>query len=107
MEERVSLAKVKVWGYHKFINHGYDFDIRMQSFGNSRCPVIHISEPSGGEPQWDFPIILDNYKPKHPDSDDWDDADKVLIDLDLVERTFHEEIRKFYQDYYNKERKEE
>jgi hypothetical protein len=106
MEERVSLAEVLVWGYHKFINHGYNFDIRMELFRDRKRPVIHISD-TNGEPQWDFPIILDIYEPKHPDSDDWDGADKVIIDRNKVERTFHEEIRKFYQDYYNKERKEE
>ena len=106
MTERVSLARVQNWGYHNFINHGYEFDIRMESWGKGRFPVIHISFTRCGKPQWDFPIWLDNYEPKHPESDDWDDSDKVIIDFDLVEREFHAEVKKFHQDFYNKKKKD-
>lgn len=99
MVERVSLARVQRWGCCNFVDLGYDFDIRMESFGDTKFPVVHISLTRRKKLQCDFPIVLDNYEPKHPDSDDWDYGDKVIIDFDLVARTFDEEIRKFYNDF--------
>lgn len=90
MEERVSLAKVKTWGLENFITHGYNFIIRMESFGDMRCPVIHI-----GNSEFDFPIVLDNYEPKYSDSDDWDFGDKVIVDFEIFDKIFHEELKKF------------
>ena len=98
MTERVSLAQVRNWGWDNFIIHGYGFDIRMESFGSTKFPVVHISRIRRGKLQFDFPIVLEYYEPKHPDSDDWDYGDKVMIDFDLAYRTIHEEIRKIYYD---------
>lgn len=97
MEERVSLAQVKNWGWRNFIEHGYDFIIRMESFGDMRCPVIHISLTRCGHPKFDFPIVLDNYEPKYPDSNDWDFGDKVIVDFYMFDKIFHEELKKFWK----------
>jgi len=52
---------------------------------------------------FDFPIILENYYPKHSDRDELDFSDKVVVDFELFDKTFHEEVKNFYVNIYNKQ----
>lgn len=106
MVEKTTLAKVQHWGIHNFINRGYNFDIRLETFGDSKYPVIHIFLTNCGNMNFDFPIILDNYYPKYSDRDEFDFGDKVVVDFELFDKTFHEEVKNFYVNISNKKESE-
>ena len=91
MIERVSLAQVKNWGMENF--YGYDFIIQLETFGSEIFPVIHIRYRGKG-PKFDFPIILEEYEPKDPNSSEFNYGDKVTVDFELFEKTFRKELRK-------------
>lgn len=94
MIERVTLAQVKNWGMREF--YGYDFIIQLETFGSEVLPVIHIRRISRGLISFDFPIVLEEYEPKDPNSSEFNYGDKVTVDFELFEKTFREEIRKFW-----------
>lgn len=105
MIEKTTLAEVQNWGMHNFINKGYNFDIRLETFGDSKYPVIHIFLTGCGNMDFDFPIILENYYPKYSDRDKLDIGDKVVVDFELFDKTFHEEVRDFYVNMSSKKGK--
>jgi hypothetical protein len=53
-----------------------------------------------------FPIILENYYPKYSNRDKLDLGDKVVVDFELFDKTFHEEVRDFYVNVYSKKESE-
>lgn len=94
MIERVSLAQVNNWGMREF--YGYDFIIQLEKFGDEVLPVIHIRCVGGTLPDIDFPIVLEEYEPKDPNSSEFNYGDKVTVDFELFEKTFRKEMRKFW-----------
>ena len=79
--------------------HGYKYEIKLETFGNEKFPVIHAySEHTVLGREFDFPIILSDYKPKYPDSDEVNNSDRVTVDFALIDKTFHAEVKKFYED---------
>lgn len=95
MIKRVTLAQVKNWGMREF--YGYNFIIQLETFGGAVLPVIHIrSACSGTLPGFDFPIILEEYEPKDPNSSEFNYGDKVTVDFELFEKVFRKELRKFW-----------
>ena len=92
MIERVSLAQVKNWGMEEF--YGYDFIIQLETFGSEVLPVIHIRGFSRNLINFDFPIILEEYEPKDPNSSEFNYGDKVTVDFELFEKIFRKEMRK-------------
>lgn len=93
MIERVSLAQVKNWGMEKF--YGYEFIIQLEPVGYEVLPAIHIRSISRNLVNFDFPIILEEYEPKNPNSSEFNYGDKVTVDFELFEKTFRKEMRKW------------
>jgi hypothetical protein len=93
MIERVSLAQVKNWGMEKF--YGYEFIIQLETIGSEVLPVIHIRCFRGNLTKFDFPIALEEYEPKDPNSSEFNYGDKVTVDFELFEKTFRKEMRKW------------
>jgi hypothetical protein len=94
MIERVSIAQVKNWGMKEFVDYGYDFIIQLERFGDEVLPVIHIRNVRSDLIKFDFPIILEEYEPKDPNSSEFNYGDKVTVDFELFEKIFREEKRK-------------
>jgi hypothetical protein len=64
MIEKTTLSEVQNWGIHNFINKGYNFDIRLETFGDSKYPVIHIFLTDCGNMDFDFPDYFRKLLPK-------------------------------------------
>lgn len=100
MVERVSLAAVWGWCIREFIEHGYRCDIKMTTFGDMKCPVIHVYDNSRAITPFMFTIVLDDgYTKKDPESDDWDFGDRVNVDFQLFYNSFHDEMKQFWVEH--------
>ena len=100
MVERVSLAAVWGWCIREFIEHGYRFDIKMTTFGDLKCPVIHVYDNSRAITPFMFTIVLDDgYTKKNPESDEWDFGDRVNVDFQLFYNSFHDEMKQFWVEH--------
>ena len=103
MVEKVTISQVYGWGFSEFVHKAYTFVIKLQSFGTSKFPVIHIGFSLAGIPQWDFTIVLDKYEPIYLNSDELNHDDVVEVDFAMFENIFHDQLRQYYIDCANKE----
>lgn len=106
MVERKTIAQIHGWLLRNFTERGYNFVIEPEDFGGEMFPVVRITPNTRWYDDFIFTFILDNYEPKYPDSSDIDFGDHVTVDLESIDYYFHDEMKRYWEWFYNNKKKD-
>lgn len=105
MVERKTIAQIHGWLLRNFTERGYNFVIELENFCGEMFPVVRVTLNTRYYDDFIFTFILDNYEPKYLDSIDIDFGDHVTVDLENIDYYFHDEIKRYWEWFYNKNNK--